>query len=44
MSDTDLETNIIKDISNTDISHAKIDIKEEDVDIANTIFSRRLFT
>ena len=34
MSDTDLETNIIKDISNT-----KIDIKEEDVDISGVQFS-----
>ena len=38
MSDTDLETNIIKDISNTDISHVKIDIKE-DVDISGVQFS-----
>ena len=38
MSDTDLETNIIKDISNTDISHVKIDIKEE-VDISGVQFS-----
>ena len=39
MSDTDLETNIIKDISNTDISNTKIDIKEEDVDISGVQFS-----
>ena len=41
MSDTDLEENIIKDISNTkikDISHVKIDIKEE-VDISGVQFS-----
>tara|TARA_B100001758_G_scaffold105802_1_gene90671 strand:- start:1411 stop:2661 length:1251 start_codon:yes stop_codon:yes gene_type:complete len=38
MSDTDLETNIINDISNTDISHVKIDIKE-DVDISGVQFS-----
>ena len=41
MSDTDLETNIIKDISNVkikDISHVKIDIKEE-VDISGIQFS-----
>ena len=38
MSDTDLETNIIKDISNTDISHVRIDIKEE-VDISGVQFS-----